>query len=37
MIEEAPLRRAEAGLVPDGDGWFIVGVADGGRAQRAVR
>ena len=28
MIEEAPLRRAEAGLVPDGDGWFIVGVAD---------
>jgi uncharacterized cupin superfamily protein len=27
-IEEAPLRKAEAGLVPDGEGWFIVNLAD---------
>lgn len=26
--EEAPLRRAEKGLVPEGDGWFIVNVAE---------
>jgi uncharacterized cupin superfamily protein len=25
---EASLRRAEAGLVPEGDGWFIVNVAE---------
>jgi uncharacterized cupin superfamily protein len=28
-IEEAPLRETEAGLVPEGDGWFVVNVADG--------
>jgi uncharacterized cupin superfamily protein len=27
-IEEAPLRAEDAGLVPDGDGWFIVNVAE---------
>jgi uncharacterized cupin superfamily protein len=27
-VEEAPLRRAEKGLVPDGDGWFIVNIAE---------
>jgi uncharacterized cupin superfamily protein len=27
-IEEAPLRPGKAGLVPDGDGWFIVNVSD---------
>jgi uncharacterized cupin superfamily protein len=27
-VEEAPLREGEAGLVPDGDGWFIVNVAE---------
>ena len=26
--EEAPLRQAEAGIVPAGDGWFIVNIAD---------
>ena len=26
-IEEAPLRAEDAGLVPEGDGWFIVNVA----------
>ena len=28
-IEEAPLRETEGGLVPEGDGWFVVNVADG--------
>jgi hypothetical protein len=23
-VEEAPLRKTGAGLVPEGDGWFIV-------------
>lgn len=27
-IQKAPLVDTEAGLVPDGDGWFIVSVAD---------
>jgi uncharacterized cupin superfamily protein len=27
-ISEAPLRQGEAGLVPAGEGWFIVNVAD---------
>lgn len=27
-VEEARLREGEDGLVPDGDGWFIVNVAD---------
>jgi uncharacterized cupin superfamily protein len=27
-VEEAPLRRDEMGLVPDGDGWFIVNIAE---------
>ena len=27
-IEEAPLRPGETGLVPDGNGWFIVNIAD---------
>jgi len=35
-IEEAPLRRSDAGLVPDGDGWFIVNVAEG-RGMRSER
>jgi uncharacterized cupin superfamily protein len=28
-IDEAPLRETEAGLVPEGDGWFVVNVAAG--------
>ena len=24
MIPEAPLRKADGGLVPEGDGWFVV-------------
>jgi uncharacterized cupin superfamily protein len=28
VTEEAQLREGEAGLVPEGDGWFIVNVAD---------
>ena len=35
-IEEAPLRRTEAGLVPEDEGWFIVNVADG-RGMRSGR
>jgi uncharacterized cupin superfamily protein len=27
-VQEAPLRRDEKGLVPDGDGWFIVNIAE---------
>jgi uncharacterized cupin superfamily protein len=27
-VEEATLRSGDAGLVPDGDGWFIVNIAD---------
>ncbi len=27
-VEEAPLRRDEKGLVPEGDGWFIVNIAE---------
>lgn len=27
-VPEAPLERTERGLVPDGDGWFVVNVAD---------
>jgi len=27
-VEEAPLRQAEEGLVPDGEGWFVVNIAD---------
>jgi uncharacterized cupin superfamily protein len=27
-VQEAPLRRAEEGLAPEGDGWFIVNVAE---------
>lgn len=27
-VKEAELREAEDGLVPDGDGWFIVNIAD---------
>jgi uncharacterized cupin superfamily protein len=27
-VPEAPLERAEAGLLPGGDGWFVVNVAD---------
>jgi hypothetical protein len=27
-VEEAPLRREKAGVVPAGDGWFIVNIAD---------
>ena len=28
MVPEAPLERAEIGLVPAGEGWFVVNVAD---------
>lgn len=28
QVQEAPLRRAETGLVPDGDGWFVVNIAE---------
>ena len=28
MSERAGLRRGEGGLLPDGDGWFVVNVAD---------
>jgi uncharacterized cupin superfamily protein len=34
-IQEAPLRRSEAGLLPDGDGWFVVNVAEGRGIQTA--
>ena len=27
-IEEAPLRQLDGGLAPDGDGWFIVNLAE---------
>jgi uncharacterized cupin superfamily protein len=27
-VEEAALRRAEKGLVPDGEGWFIVNITE---------
>jgi len=27
-VDEAPLREAEGGLVPEGEGWFVVNVAD---------
>jgi uncharacterized cupin superfamily protein len=27
-IQEASMRQGDAGLVPDGEGWFIVNVAD---------
>jgi uncharacterized cupin superfamily protein len=27
-VEEAPLERTEAGAAPQGDGWFVVNVAD---------
>jgi uncharacterized cupin superfamily protein len=27
-VDEAPLREGDGGLAPDGDGWFIVNVAD---------
>jgi uncharacterized cupin superfamily protein len=27
-VEEAEVREAEAGLAPQGDGWFIVNIAD---------
>jgi len=35
-IEEAPLRETEAGRVPDGDGWFVVNVAEA-RGMRSDR
>jgi uncharacterized cupin superfamily protein len=28
MIEEARMKRGENGLVPDGEGWFVVNVAE---------
>lgn len=28
MIDEAPMKETESGLVPDGDGWFVVNVRD---------
>jgi hypothetical protein len=28
MVPEAPLRATEAGLVPDGPGWFVVNARD---------
>ena len=28
MIDEAPLERTEAGLVPRGEGWFVVNARD---------
>ncbi len=28
MVPEAPLERTEAGLVPAGEGWFVVNVRD---------
>jgi uncharacterized cupin superfamily protein len=27
-VQEAPVHDADAGLVPEGDGWFIVNIAD---------
>jgi uncharacterized cupin superfamily protein len=27
-VDEAPLRETDGGLAPDGDGWFVVNVAD---------
>jgi uncharacterized cupin superfamily protein len=28
MVPEAPLRRTDAGLVPEGEGWFVVNARD---------
>ena len=28
MVTEAPLERAGAGLVPKGEGWFVLNVRD---------
>ena len=28
MVPEAPLRRTETGLVPEGDGWFVLNARD---------
>ena len=28
MVEEAPLRQGEHGLVPTGTGWFVVNARD---------
>ncbi len=28
MVSEAPLKETEAGLVPEGDGWFVVNARD---------
>ena len=27
-VREAPLKETDAGLVPDGDGWFVLNLAD---------
>ncbi len=35
-IEEAALSETEAGLVPEGEGWFVVNVAEG-RGRRSDR
>src|SRR5919197_3480877 len=28
MVSEAPLRRTDAGLVPEGEGWFVLNATD---------
>src|SRR3954462_2509055 len=28
VVPEAPLRRTDGGLVPEGDGWFVVNAKD---------
>jgi uncharacterized cupin superfamily protein len=37
MIEEAPLKRTEAGLVPDGHGWFAMNARDARWVRRPGR
>ena len=29
MVPEAPLRKTDEGLVPEGDGWFVLNARDG--------
>ena len=38
MVPEAPLEQTDTGLVPRGDGWFVLNARDASwRAQRGAR
>ena len=37
MVPEAPLRQTEHGLVPEGDGWFVVNARDARWSDRGPR